>query len=182
MKRIVRISLVMMVIAAGAVLAGCGETYEQRTVFVGVPLPMTADDVVAAVKADESDEAIISKLERSGLAGPLTTKDVDRLREEGVSENVLDWMLAHPGRPSAPIQRGTGTVVVEGTPNVVIVERPPPVTWTIGLGYYSGGYGYHSYGRRSYGHHYYGRSSYHRYPSRRTWHSGGRSYHYTSGH
>ena len=102
MKPILRLSLLMVVVAAGAVLAGCGETYEQRAVLVGVPIPMTTDEVVAAAKAGESEDAIISQIQHAGLAGSLTTNDVDRLREEGVAESVIDWMLAHPG--TAPMR------------------------------------------------------------------------------
>ena len=181
MNRIWRIGLVVMVGAAGAVLVGCGETYEQRAVLVGVPLPMTTDDVVAAVKAGESEDAIISRLQRSGYDGAMTTKDVDRLREEEVPEAVLDWMLAHPGLPSAPIRRTVGgipvqeVVYVERVPAVVIVERPPRVTYSIGIGYTWGHYRHYP---RYYGHYRY-RS--HRYPRTRVYRSSGRVYRYTSG-
>jgi len=180
MKQILRTGLLMMVAAVGLVLAGCGETYERRTVLVGVPLPMTTEDVVAAVKAGDSQDAVISKLQRSGFDGALTTRDVDRLRDEGVPEPVLDWMLTHPGAlPSAPIRGGMAgvpggrVVVVEQAPEVVVIERSPPVTYSIGIGYYSGRY-YH-------GHRSYGRSYYRHSPYRRSWRSSGRRYHYTSG-
>jgi len=184
MNRIWRIGLVVMVAAAGAVLAGCGERYEQQPVLVGVPLPMTTDDVVAAVKAGESEDAIVSKLQRSGSSGALTTKDVDRLREEGVSEGVIDWMLANPGpalMPSAPIVRTVEgvpvreVVYVERAPDVVVVERPPTVTYSIGVGYY---YGHHRY----YGPRYHYGYRYHHYPRTRVYRRGDRTYRYTSGH
>jgi len=179
-----RIGLVVMVAAAGAVLAGCGERYEQQAVLVGVPLPMTTDDVVAAAKAGESEDAIVSKLQRSGYAGALTTKDVDRLREDGVPEGVIDWMLANPGglaMPSAPIVRtvegvpAREVVYVERAPDVVYVERPPRVTYSIGFGYSWGHHRYHG-PRYHYGY------RYHHYPRTRVYRSGGRTYRYTSGH
>jgi len=183
MKRMTRIGLLMVVAAAGLVLAGCGETYERRTVLVGVPLPMTADDVVAAAKAGQGEDVIVSRLQRAGFAGALTARDVDRLRAEGVPEGAIDWMLAHPGPealPTAPIRRTVEgvpvqeVVVVERAPEVVIVERPPPVTWSFGVGY-SWGHYYH--GPRYYGHY-----RYHHYPRTRVYRSGGRVYRYTSGH
>jgi hypothetical protein len=177
------VSLLMVVVAAGALLAGCGETYEQRAVLVGVPLPMTTDEVVAATKAGESQDAIISQLQYAGFAGGLTTKDVDRLREEGVAEDVIDWMLANPGPApmrSAAIVGSTGVpevVYVESEPNVIIVEREPRMTYTVGVGY-TWGHRYH-YPR------YHGRYEY-RYrhqPRTRVYRgSGGRVYRYTSGH
>ena len=193
MKQMTRISLLIVVVAAGAVLMGCGETYEQRTVLVGVPLPMTADDVVAAAKAGQGEDVIVSRLQRAGFAGALTTKDVDRLREDGVPEGAIDWMLAHPGPealPTAPIRRTVQgvpvqeVVYVERAPQVVIVERPPPVTWTFGVGYTWGHYRHapRYYGSHYYGSRYYGGSRYHHSPRTRVYSSGGRVYRYTSGH
>jgi len=187
MKQIARISLVMVIVAAAAVLSGCGETYQERTVLVSVPMPMTADEVVAAVKAGESEDAIVSQLQRSGFAGALTTKDVDQLRQDGVPEGVVDWMLANPGPEplrSAPIQRTIEgvpvqeVVYVDRSPDVVVIERPPPVTWTFGLGY-SWGHYYHR--DRYYGGRYHGGYRYHSYPRTRVYRSGGRVYRYTSG-
>ena len=184
MKQIVRISLLVAVVAAGAVLAGCGETYEQRAVLVGVPLPMTTDEVVAAAKAGESEDAIISQLQQRGYDGALTAKDVDSLRADGVPEGVVDWMLAYPApQPfaSAPI---VGTVegvpagqiiYVEREPDVIVVERAPRVTYSVGVGYT---WGHH----RHYPRHHYN----YRYRStprtRVVRGSSGRVYRYTSGH
>jgi hypothetical protein len=183
MKQVARISLVMVVLAVGAVLMGCGETYREPTVMVGVPLPMTTDQVVAAVKAGESEDAILSKLQRSGFAGTLTAKDVDQLRAEGVPEGVIDWMLARPGPEplrAAPIERTIQgvpmqeVVYVEPQPDVVIIERPAPVTWTFGMEYSWGHYYHHD--------RYYGGYRYHAYPRTRVYHSGGRVYRYTGRH
>jgi hypothetical protein len=186
MKQIVRIGLLVAVVAAGALLAGCGETYdyEGQAMLVGVPLPMTTEEVVAAAKAGQSEDAIISQLQQRGYEGALTTKDVDSLRADGVPEHVVDWMLANPGpQPfaSAPI---VGTVegvpsqqvvYVEREPSVVVVERPPLVTYSIGFGYTWGHY--HHYPR--YRSHY----RYERYPRTRVIQgSHGRVYRYTGRH
>jgi hypothetical protein len=182
MKPILKVSLLMAVVAAGALLAGCGETYEQRAVLVGVPIAMTADEVVAATKVGESEDAIISRLQHAGFAGSLTTQDVDRLREEGVAEPVIDWMLAHPGAEpmrSATIVGTTGAreiVYVEREPDVIIVEREPRVTYSFGVGYT---WGHHRHYPRYHGHYRYHRH----YPRTRVYRgSRGRVYRYTSGH
>jgi hypothetical protein len=182
MKHVVRISLVLAVVAVGALLMGCDETYQQPPVMVGVPLPMTTDQVVAAAKAGESQDAILSRLQRSGFAGTLTARDVDQLRADGVPEGVIDWMLAHPGEEpmaTAPIQRtiqgvpGPQYVYVEPQPNVVIIQRPEP-TWTFGFDY---GWG-HDWDRD----HYYGGYRHHSYPHTEVHRSGGRVYRYTGRH
>jgi len=182
MKPILRLGLLMVVVAAGALLAGCGETYEEHAVLVGVPIPMTTDEVVAAAKAGESEDAIISRLQHAGFAGSLTTAGVDRLREEGVAEDVINWMLAHPGAApmrSAVIVGSTGAreiIYVDSEPDVIIVEREPRVTYTVGVGYTWGHYHYpRYYSRYEYRHR--------RYPRTRVYRgSGGRVYRYTSGH
>ena len=181
MKPLLRASLLIVVVAAGAVLAGCGETYEQRTVLVGVPVPMTTGEVVAAAKAGESEDAIITELQHAGFAGSLTTKDVDSLREEGVAESVIDWILANPGPEplrTAPILGSTEAVpvreivYVEREPDVIVVEREPRVTYSFGVGYTWGRHypRYHSHYRHRH------------YPRTRVYRgSGGRVYRYTSG-
>ncbi len=187
MKPILRLSLLMVVVAAGALLAGCGETYEERAVLVGVPIPMTTDEVVAATKAGESEDAIISRLQHAGVAGSLTTKDVDSLREEGVAESVIDWMLAHPGPESlrsAAIVGSTGVmpgrevIYVEREPDVIVIERAPRVTYSLGVGYT---WGHHHYPRHRSRYRYGDHDRHH--PRTRVYRgSGGRVYRYTSGH
>jgi len=196
-----RISLLIAVVAAGAVLAGCGETYERQTMLVGVPVPMTTADVVAAAKAGADEGAILATLQQRGYDGALTAKDVDRLRDEGVPESAIDWMMAHPmpsSMLSAPIvhtgtvpgrevvyvdsspevvyvDRSPEVVYVDHSPNVIVVERPPRVHYTFGVSY-------------SYGHYrryprYHSSYRYRSYPRTRVYSgSGGRVYRYTSGH
>jgi hypothetical protein len=188
MKRIARISALVAIVGAAALLAGCGETYERQAVLVGVPLPMTTDDVVAAAKGGADEADIIAELQGRGYEGALTTKDVDQLRADGVPEGAIDWMLAHPSPEpmrSAPIVAQNGQVVYAGPPadvvyvnpgpEVVYVERPPRVTYSIGFGYSWGHY-------RHRGPYYHGHYSHRSYPRTRVIRSGGRVYRYTSGH
>lgn len=197
MKSILRVSLLIAVVAAGAVLTGCGETYERQAMLVGVPVPMTTADVVAAAEAGEDEGAILATLQQRGYQGALTAADVDRLRDEAVPESVIDWMLAHPmpqSMRSAPIattgtvlpndvvyvDRSPNVVYVDRSPNVVVVEREPRVHYTFGVSY---GWGYRHYYPRYYGHYHYGGYRYHSYPRTRVYRgSGGRVYRYTSGH
>jgi hypothetical protein len=187
MKQMARVSLLVAVVVAAAFLAGCGETtYVREPVLVGVPLPMTTDEVVAATKDGATEDAILAQLRGRGYSDALTAKDVDQLRADGVSDGVIDWMLAHPAAQpmrSAPIvgqepqvvyvDRSPQVVYLDRGPDVVYVERPPRVTYSIGVGY-------------TWGHtHYYDRHPYYyrSYPRTRVYHSGspGRVYRYTSG-
>jgi hypothetical protein len=191
MKSIMRVSLLIAVVAAGVVLVGCGETYERQTMLVGVPVSMTTADVVAAAKAGEDEGAILARLQQRGYDGALTSKDVDRLRGEGVPESVIDWMLAHPAPQSmmsAPIvatgtapgpdvvyvDRSPDVVYVDRSPDVIYVERPPRVTYSLGFEYSWGHYRHYP---RYEGY------RYHSYPRTRVYSgSGGRVYRYTSRH
>ncbi|MBN1919251.1 MAG: hypothetical protein JW889_15210 [Verrucomicrobia bacterium] len=190
MRQIARISVLAAVVVAAGLLSGCGETtYVREPVLVGVPLPMTTDEVVGATKSGATEDVILAQLQGRGYEGALTAKDVDQLRAEGVPDGVIDWMLANPSAPpmrSARIvgqeqvvyvDRAPDVVYVDRYPDVVVVERPPRVTYSIGVGYTWGNYRY--YDRPYYRDRYY-RSS---YPRTRVYHSGssGRVYRYTSG-
>jgi hypothetical protein len=194
MKYIWTVSVLVVIVGAAAFLAGCGETtYVREPVLVGVPLPMTTGDVVAAAKGGATEDAILAQLRGRGYNGALTATDVDQLRTDGVPEGAINWMLAHPAPEpmrSAPIvgeprqvvyvdrapevvyvDRSPDMVYVDRVPDVVVVERPPRVTYSIGMSY---SWGSHPYYHRSYYRH--------PYPRTRVYHSGGRVYRYTSGH
>jgi hypothetical protein len=75
-------------------LGGCGQ--ERPVVVVPVPpepVPISLDQVIAKAKAGETDWQIIWALRQSRRALPLTTADVGRLREAGVSDHVIDFTL-----------------------------------------------------------------------------------------
>ena len=75
-------------------LGGCGR--EQPMMVVPVPpqpVPISLDEVIAKAKKGETDWQIIWALRQSRRALPLTTADVGRLRDAGVSDQVIDFML-----------------------------------------------------------------------------------------
>jgi hypothetical protein len=129
MNQITRLSLLVALTAAGAMLAGCGQTYERQVVLVGVAAPMTTEDVVTATDAGVGEADLISLLEQRGYGGTLTTDDVDGLRADGVPDAVIDWMLAHPESAGLSSARAY---------EVVYVEREPSVDSTVDVSFGSG--------------------------------------------
>ena len=57
------------------------------------PTPLTQADVISMTKAGVTDDDIISRIEKTRTVFKLGASDVVRLREEGVSEPVVNHML-----------------------------------------------------------------------------------------
>ncbi|WP_218188395.1 hypothetical protein, partial [Desulfosarcina cetonica] len=60
--------------------------------------PLTAADVQALVQAGISDDLIISQIRNSRTVYHLTTADIIALRNSGVSNRVIDYMINTPSR------------------------------------------------------------------------------------
>jgi hypothetical protein len=90
-----RLLLALLVVALGAaVLVGCGESRPVVIVPIGPePVPVSLDQLIAKAKAGESKWALIWAVRQSRRAWPLTTADIARLGEAGVSEPVINFML-----------------------------------------------------------------------------------------
>jgi len=94
-KTNVRLFVTLLVVALGAaVLAGCGESRPVVIVPVGPePVAISMDQLIAKAKAGESEWALIWAVRQSRHAWPLTTADIGRLHDAGVSDRVTDIML-----------------------------------------------------------------------------------------
>lgn len=55
-------------------------------------------DVVALTKAEVGDEVILSQIRNSGTVYHLTAAEIIDLKNNGVSENVINYMINTPGR------------------------------------------------------------------------------------
>lgn len=66
--------------------------------------PLGLADVKALAKASVSDEVMISQIRNSHTAYHLSTAEIIELKDSGVSEKVIDFMINTPGqyRPSRP--------------------------------------------------------------------------------
>jgi len=66
-------------------LAGCAT--------VSRPVPLTQADVISMTKAGLTDEEIIRRIDGTRTVFRLGSDDVVRLRQEGVSDRVVNYML-----------------------------------------------------------------------------------------
>ncbi len=69
---------------AAALVSGCAT--------LAGPPPLTRDDIVRLSKAGESPQAIIDRLQATDTVIPLTGSDIVRLHQQGVPEEVLDYL------------------------------------------------------------------------------------------
>jgi YMGG-like Gly-zipper len=109
------------------------ETLEQQNpqtlqrVEQGQPLGLA--DIKALAKAGVSDEVIISQIRNSGTVYHLSTAEIIDLKDGGVSEKVIDFMINTPGgdySSAPPPVESQEAVVVPQSPPPPIVEAPPP--------------------------------------------------------
>jgi hypothetical protein len=82
--------------------------------------PLTVADVKALVKAGISDDLIISQIRNSRTIYRLSTADILDLKNSGVSEKVIDFMINTPTQ----VQPADAAGVVGNPP-------PPPVVETV---------------------------------------------------
>jgi hypothetical protein len=69
------------------------------------PQPLTQADVISMVKAGVADEEIIRRIDGTRTVFRLSSDDVLRLRNEGVSDRVVNYMLDTYARYVADQQR-----------------------------------------------------------------------------
>ncbi len=69
---------------AAVIVSGCAT--------LSGPPPLTRDDIVRLSKAGESPQAIIDRLQATDTVIPLTGSDIVRLHQQGVPEEVLDYL------------------------------------------------------------------------------------------
>lgn len=87
---------ILSLVAAGAVLvlAGC-ETTPPPVPTPPAHLPTPAD-VVALSRAGVADEVILSQIRNSRVVYRLTAAQIIELKDKGVSQKVLDFMINTP--------------------------------------------------------------------------------------
>ena len=96
--------------------------------------PLGLADVKALAKASVSDEVMISQIRNSHTAYHLSTAEIIELKDSGVSEKVIDFMINTPSLgsyssapPPAPATAYQEAVVVAEPPPPPIVEEVVPV-------------------------------------------------------
>jgi hypothetical protein len=118
-------------LAGGLIGAGQDEVDRKNAARVAAataPGPMTTHDVVYMAQSGVGEETIVAQIRSTGSVFHLTSADVVALKQQGVSDRVLNVMLEAHRRPVRPVVYER-PVYVEPAP-VVVVERPccpPPV-------------------------------------------------------
>jgi hypothetical protein len=102
--------------------------------------PLTVMDVKALVKAGIGDDLVISQIRNSRTVYHLTTADIIALKNAGVSERVIDFMINTPTQiPSAEVAGVAGTAPPAPPPETVVVAPGPDYVWVGGAWVWFGG-------------------------------------------
>jgi len=134
-------SRILFLVAAAALLAGCGLSDQQIADYASVQRsgvspaiydkmvhgdPLSINDVISLSQARVSDAVIVRYIRDQGTVYALNGEDFDHLQKSGVSPSVIDFM-ARTGYPGpGPYPYGPGPYIY-----------PPPVS--IGIGFGGGG-------------------------------------------
>jgi hypothetical protein len=92
--------------------------------------PLGLTDVVQLSQSQVSDSVIVSQIRASGSVYQLSSNDTIWLKQQGVSDVVVQEMLATAHRPPRRVYSPTPVIARP----VYVVEPPPPVIG-IGIGY-----------------------------------------------
>ena len=95
--------------------------------------PLAVGDVKALVKAGVSDDLVISQIRNSRTVYRLTTADIIDLKNSGVSEKIIDFMINTPTQVQPESVGGVvGTVPPPPVVEQVIVAPEPDYVWVGG--------------------------------------------------
>jgi len=99
--------------------------------------PLAVADVKALAQAKVSDDLIISQIRASHTVYHLSAADIIDLRNSGVSENVLNFMINTPSVIGGTSEVTSGTVVVSEPPppapaETIVAAPSPDYVWMDG--------------------------------------------------
>jgi hypothetical protein len=122
--------------------------------------PLTVGDVQALVQAGISDDLVISQIRNSRTVYHLNTADIIALKNAGVSDRVIDFMINTPSQiPAADIGGMVGSTPPAPLPETIVVAPGLDYIWVGGAWLWFGdrwswrpGYWYRP--RYPYGYHY----------------------------
>ena len=94
--------IALAAIALALTITGCSQVPPR---YVGVPVPLTQQDIIEMTGLEATDEEIMAEIDNSGTVFNLTVGDIAKLNEAGVSEGVVNFMLETPHRRVRVIER-----------------------------------------------------------------------------
>lgn len=104
--------------------------------------PLTVVDVQSLVKAGVGDDLVISQIRNSRTVYHLSTADIINLKNTGVSERIIDFMINTTTQiQSAEVAGVVGATTPPPPPqtNVTIVDPGPDYVWVGGAWLWLGG-------------------------------------------
>src|SRR3984957_10840809 len=125
------------------------ERAPQTYVRVEQNQPLAVADVKALAQAKVSDDVIISQIRNSHTVYHLIPADIIDLRNSGVSENVIDFMINTPTTIGGTTEVSTADTVVAQAPpppedDVVVAAPGPNYVWVGGEWIWNGGWFWHA--------------------------------------
>lgn len=108
--------------------------------------PLSVADVKALAKAGISEDVIISQIKSSRTVFHLTAADIIDLRDAGVTDNVVNYMINTPSNVGATAETtgGTVTYIQQAPPpapvETVVVAPGPDYIWIGGEWVWNGGW------------------------------------------
>jgi len=135
------------------------------------PLPYGAAEVVKLARAQVSEDVIISYVQNSGSTYSLSSDDIVRLRNEGVSDRVINTILTHHNKTMEALPRASvpppeyADNAGSAAPQQAAVQAPlAPSSSSYVIPYPAATAAYYGYYRPYYYSPYYYGSSYYGYP------------------
>ena len=96
--------------------------------------PLVLADVKALARANVKDDIIISQIRNSGTVYHLSTADIIDLKNSGVDDKVIDFMINTPNTAVPPPQTAEGTPPPPQGETVIVAPGPDyiwiPGAWT----------------------------------------------------
>jgi len=135
--------ITLMVVTVGLAIVGCATPPRPASVVVPAPPPveqhpLSLADIKAMAKAGVSEEVILSQIRSSQSGYHLSTAEIVDLKEAGVSNKVIDFMI------NTPTQVTAASVTAPPPPTTVVadpvVAAPgPDYVWVAGYWSWNGG-------------------------------------------
>ena len=102
--------------------------------------PLTVADIKAMTKAGVSDDLVISQIRNSRTVYHLSTADIIDLKNSGVNDKIIDFMINSPTQvPSDQVAGVVGTSPPPPVVEQVIVAPDPDYVWVGGAWVWFGG-------------------------------------------
>ena len=117
------------------------QTYER----VDTGQPLTIGDVKALAKAGISEDVIINQIKNSRTVFHLNAADIIDLRDAGVPDSVINYMINTPSTVAATAPAGSTTTYIQQAPppppaETVVVAPGPGYVWVRGEWVWNGGW------------------------------------------